>query len=360
MALEEGAEGQARGEPVRVILWGLGAMGRLMARIVLADPDLSLVGAVSRRGVSDGSANLAELTGLDAGAGVAAYPSLGEALDGSGGAHVVLHATSSFVKDVAGEIQVCLECGLDVVTIAEEMAWPWAAAPTDARRLDKTARAAGRTVLGTGVNPGFVLDTLVAILTAPMAYVERVYARRVNDLSPFGPTVMRTQGVGLSPEEFAEGVERGTVVGHIGFPESMRLIAQAIGAKLTRIEQKREPIISKVRRETPHVVVEPGYVAGCRHSARGWAGERLVIELEHPQQVRPEAEGVDTGDFIRLKGVPDIECRIEPEIPGGLATAAVAVNVVPLVVCAPPGILTMLDLPVPHGTMGRDPGTVGP
>lgn len=326
-----------------------------MVPMVMADPGLQLVGAVSRRAQADGSTDIADIVGFDRPTGVTARPSFEEAVRHAGGAHVVLNATSSFVSEVAGELEACLEAGLDVVTIAEEMAFPWASQPELGDRLDRAARAAGHTILGTGVNPGFVLDTLIAVVSGATAHVERVYASRVNDLSPFGPTVMRTQGVGLHPDDFARQVNDGTVVGHIGFPESMHLIAKALGVKLTRVEQKREPIISTVRRETPHVVVEPGYVAGCRHSARGYIGDRLVIELDHPQQVRPEAEGVATGDYIRLEGVPRIELRTSPEIPGGIATAAVAVNMLAPVVAAEPGVLTMIDLPLPLGSMRRDP-----
>ncbi len=353
------AAGRAGEGPVRVMLWGLGAMGKLMARIVLADPDLRLVGAVSRRsGGTAGQPDVSELAGLSRPTGVTASPTLGAALERAGGAQVVLHATGSFVRDVAGEIETCLESDLDVVTIAEEMAYPWASSPEAADRLDQLARSRGRTVLGTGVNPGFVLDTLIVLLTAATGVVEQVYAKRVNDLSPYGPMVMRTQGVGLSPDEFKGRVQDGTVVGHVGFPESMHLIARALGVRLDSVEQSREPIISRVQRETPHVTVRPGYVAGCRHSARGLIGGKVFIELEHPQQIHPEAEGIDTGDFITIRGFPSFEMRSGPEIPGGKATAAVAVNMIHPVAAAGPGLLTMTDLPVPRGSAKRDPEVV--
>lgn len=344
--------------PVRVILWGLGAMGRLMARMVLADPTLQLVGGVSKRAALKPAPDLSDLAGLNRPTGVPASPSLGEALERAGGANLVLHATGSFVDEVDGEIEACLDNDLDVITIAEEMAYPWVAAPDRANRIDSLARSRGRTVLGTGVNPGFVLDTLIIALTAATGSVESVYARRVNDLSPYGRTVMRTQGVGLSPDDFRARVEDGTVVGHVGFPESMHLIAKALGVRLDNVEQNRVPIISKVRRETPHVVVEPGMVAGCRHSARGFVDGRLFIELEHPQQIHPEAEGTDTGDFISITGFPSFDIRTGPEIPGGKATAAMAVNMILPVSAAGGGLLTMVDLPLPRGSARRDPEVV--
>ncbi len=344
----------SKGAPLRVVLWGLGAMGRLAARMILADPGLRLVGAVSRRVEAGKDVDVAELAGLHKPTGVFASRTIEAAASRAGGADIVLHATSSFVKEVAPEIEACLDNELDVVTIAEEMSYPWASSPSEGRRLDELARSSGHTILGTGVNPGFVLDTLIICLTGATGSVESVYAKRVNDLSPFGSTVMRTQGVGLSPDEFARSVADGTVVGHIGFPESMHLIAAALGVELEKVEQKREAIISSVRRETPHVVVKPGFVAGCRHSARGYAGGKVFIELEHPQQVRPEAEGVETGDYITIKGYPNIDIKTGPEIPGGIATAALAVNMLRPVADAKPGLLTMLDLPVPRGSAKRD------
>ncbi len=338
-----------------------------MARLVLADPELRLAGAISRRasdglvggtgqaGGASGASGLSQLAGLNRTWGVPVSATLDRAVERAGGAHVVLHATGSFVRQVAGEIETCLENGLDVVTIAEEMAYPWASSPERATRLDALARRCGRTVLGTGINPGFVLDTLIIALTAATGVIDSIRARRVNDLSPYGPTVMRTQGVGLSPDEFRRRVEDGTVVGHVGFPESMHLISKALGVTLDSVEQSREPIISKVRRQTPYIVVEPGDVAGCRHSARGIAGGKVFIELEHPQQIRPEAEGIDTGDFIAIKGFPSFEVRTGPEIPGGQATAAMAVNMVRPVAAAPAGLLTMVDLPLPRGSARRNP-----
>jgi 4-hydroxy-tetrahydrodipicolinate reductase len=239
-----------------------------------------------------------------------------------------------------------------VVSIAEEMVWPRAAAPALAARLDALARARGVAVLGTGVNPGFVLDLLVAALSGACARVDAIHARRVNDLSPYGPTVLSAQGVGLAPEAFRAGVAEGRVVGHVGFPQSIALLAAALGWEIERIEETREPIVSAVRRETPFAVVEAGQAAGCLHTAVAWRAGKPAITLVHPQQVRPELEGVETGDAIEIAGDPPIRLAGSPEIPGGAATIALAVNAIPRVLAAPPGLHTPLDLPVPTALRG--------
>jgi len=267
-------------------------------------------------------------------------------------ADVVLLATSSFTREVAPQIEAIAKQGLNVISIAEEMSYPFAQEPALAERLDRVAKEYGVSILGTGINPGFVLDTLILALTGPCLDVQKIKASRINDLSPFGPTVMRTQGVGTTPEEFARGLATGDIVGHIGFRESIHLIARALGWQLEHIEEERTPIISKVRRETPYVKVEPGQVAGCRHTAIGYVGGKPRIELIHPQQVLPHLEGVETGDYIEIQGEPNINLAIKPEIPGGLGTMAMAVNMIPQVLAARPGLLSMAELPLPAAILG--------
>ncbi|HNY84598.1 MAG TPA: hypothetical protein PKK82_07030, partial [Anaerolineaceae bacterium] len=197
------------------------------------------------------------------------------------------------------------------------------------------------------------LDLLVVMLTAGCQSVEHIEASRVNDLSPYGPTVMETQGVGMTPEAFRAGVANGTVVGHVGFPESIHMISSALGLGVDRIEETREPIISKVYRETPHVKVEPGMVAGCAHIGVGYRGDKEVIRLIHPQQIHPQLEQQDTGDYINIYGLPEIHMAIKPEIAGGKATMGIAVNMIPHVVAATPGLKRMIDLPTPAALMGE-------
>ncbi|MCF8009178.1 MAG: hypothetical protein K9K32_05385, partial [Halanaerobiales bacterium] len=104
--------------------------------------------------------------------------------------------------------------------------------------------------------------------------------------------------------------------------------------------------------ETPHVKVKPGMVAGCKHIARGYKDDKEVILLEHPQQIHPGKQGTETGDYINIKETPDINMSIKPEIPGGIGTMAVAINMIPVVVKAKAGLVTMKDLPVPAAMVG--------
>jgi 4-hydroxy-tetrahydrodipicolinate reductase len=131
------------------------------------------------------------------------------------------------------------------------------------------------------------------------------------------------------------------------------MISDALGLGVDRIEQSREPIISKVHRETPHVVVEPGMVAGCAHIGVGYRGDTEVIRLIHPQQIHPGLENQDTGDYINIFGKPEIHMAIKPEIAGGIGTIGIAVNMIPHVMAATPGLKRMIDLPTPAALMGE-------
>ncbi|MFP4200151.1 MAG: 2,4-diaminopentanoate dehydrogenase [Clostridia bacterium] len=347
---------------IRVVLWGMGAMGSGIARVLADRTGVELVGAVDADPGKIGRP-LGEIIDL-AGETAVVSSTLQEAMAGSS-ADLGIVATSSFAREVRPQIVACLEAGLDCITIAEEMAYPAASDSTVAAEINRVARTANKTVLGTGINPGFVLDTLIIALSGACIDVRGIRARRVNDLSPFGPTVMKTQGVGTTPQEFERGLAEGAIVGHVGFPESMMMVARALGWKLDRIEQTRSPIIAEEDRVGEHVHVPAGSVAGCHHSARGFVGDRVVIELEHPQQIQPAAAGVETGDFIEIEGNPDLSLSITPEIPGGIGTIAVAANMIPAVLAAGAGLVTMAELPVPRNLAGdlktaaklfRDPG----
>ena len=335
---------------IRVLVLGTGQMGSGIARLVLEKRGLQLVGAYGRR---------SERAGMDVGQAIGLGRDLGlpvssdlAGLLGQTCPDIAIQATCSRIADASDEITTLVEHGVAVISIAEQMANPSCSAPAFAAELQRAAVSQGVAVIGTGINPGFVLDLLVIMLSGVCADIRSITATRVNDLSPFGPSVLASQGVGLDPAVFVQGLEDGTVAGHFGFAESIHLIAGAIGWDIERIEEQREPIIAGVRRETPFVTIKPGQVAGCRHTAVAYRDGRPVITLIHPQQVHPRLEGIQTGDRIEISGTPDIHLAGSPEIPGGQGTIALAVNMIPRVLNAAPGLHTMVDLPVPAALLG--------
>ena len=338
-------------KPIRVLQWGLGAMGSGMARLMLEKPGLQIVAAVDAR-LDYAGKDLGEVVKVERNLGVTVTSNPESVLDKMK-VDIVVIATTSWLTEQISDLKKIINSGINCISIAEEMADPYAQNPELAAQLDALCKANKVTVLGTGVNPGFVLDLLVVVLSGGNHTVERIEASRVNDLSPYGPTVMRSQGVGITPAAFKSGIEDGSIVGHVGFPESIHMISDALGLGVDRIEQTREPIISNVYRETAHVKVQPGMVAGCAHTGIGYRGDKEVIRLIHPQQVHPHLEGQDTGDYIHIFGKPEIHMALKPEIAGGVATMGLAVNMIPRVVAATPGLKRMIDLPAPAALMGE-------
>lgn len=337
---------------VKVVVWGIGAMGSGIAKMLAGKKGVDIVGATARRPALHGK-DLYEFVGAEKGDNPpCAITNDVDSVIYKNSCDCVVICTDSHTKVGFDKMKKCLENGLNVVSIAEEMAYPQAQSPDEAKELDRLAKENGVSILGTGINPGFVLDYLVLALTGPCETVDSITARRVNDLSPFGYTVSMEQGVGITVDEFNTRVAENRMTGHVGFPESIMMIGDGLGINIDKIEETRDPIISKTHRETEHVKVEPGNLAGVRQRGFGYSNGKLVIEMDHPQQIHPQTEGTQTGDYIEIKGFPNISMQISPEIPGGVGTICMAVNCIPHVINATPGLKSMLDIPVPRAIMG--------
>jgi len=265
---------------------------------------------------------------------------------------VCILATDSFTAKSFAKMETLLNLGVNVITTAEEMSYPMAQEPELSQKLDKIAKTNGVSVLGTGINPGLVMDLLAICLSGAMTDVTKVTCKRVNSLSPFGVTVMEEQGVGITEEEFNKGVAQGTLAGHVGFAESIAMISHGIGIETDGFEQQMKPIITTVDRKSPHGFAAAGHLAGVNMTGQGKKGGKVVIDMIHPQQIEPEMEGTQTGDYIILEGSPPISMQIAPEIDGGVGTIAMCVNCIPQVINADSGLITMLDIPVPRAVMG--------
>jgi 4-hydroxy-tetrahydrodipicolinate reductase len=335
---------------VKVIMWGLGAMGSGMAKMLLKKKGVEIVGGIDMGNKLGKS--LYDILGVDRGDHPDVIVGTPEEVIKEKAADLVLVCTDSFTAKVFPKIKRVLESKMNVITTAEEMSYPMAQEPELAKQMDELAKANGVSVLGTGINPGLIMDLLVVIMTGCCQDVEHIISRRVNSLSPFGPAVMEEQGIGITPEEFKKGVEDGTLAGHVGFPESINMIADAIGWKVNKIDQSMEPIITDVDRQAPHGFAKAGNVAGVAMKGFGYVDGEVKIEMDHPQQIEPEQVGINTGDYVIIKGTPPINMVNSPEVEGGIGTIAMCVNMIPHVINARPGLQTMLTLPVPRAIMG--------
>lgn len=337
-------------ENVKVIIWGLGAMGSGMADMLLKKKGVDIIG-VAGRGAKLGK-SMYDYIKTPRGDCPDVIIGTPEDVIKEKSADVVLLCTDSFTRNAFERIKFILERKINCITSAEEMAYPQAQEPELAKQLDEIAKANGVSVLGTGINPGLIMDLLVIVMTGCCETVDHITARRVNSLSPFGPAVMEEQGIGLTVEEFKKGVETGKLSGHVGFPESIRMIADAIGWKVEKVTQTMDPIVTDVDRKAPYGFAKAGDVAGCAMKGYGYVDGEIKIEMDHPQQIEPEQVGVQTGDYVIIKGNPNINLVNSPEVPGGIGTIAMCVNMIPHIINARPGLHTMITLPVPRAIMG--------
>lgn len=341
-----------RTEMVKVAIWGFGAMGSGMARMLLDKKGVEIVGICDRNEARVGK-DMYDVLGIERGdrKPVIINSNIDEVISEKS-CDVCLCATDSFTEKAFPRLKAVLEKKINVISTAEEMAYPQAQQPELAKELDRIAKENGVSILGTGINPGLIMDLLVVVLTGCMTDVKHIEAKRVNSLSPFGHAVMEEQGVGITVDAFNKGVEDGTLAGHVGFPESIRMIADAIGWEVGDIKQQMKPIVTSVDRKSPHGFAAAGNVAGVNMTGQGYVDGEVKIDMIHPQQIEPEMEGTFTGDYINIKGTPEVNMSIKPEVEGGLGTIAMCVNMIPQVINAEPGLKTMLDLPVPRAIMG--------
>ncbi len=341
-------------QEIKVGLWGFGAMGSGIAKMITTKKGLTITGVCDKWDEIVGK-DIYELLEVDRGN----RPEVKITKDESevfypGSCDIAILATDSFTEAQMDKLVFCIENGINVISTAEEMAWPQAQHPDLAKKLDVLAKKHGVSVLGTGINPGFVLDYLILALTGACENVNSIEAARINDLSPFGTAVMHEQGVGISMEEFERRMAADDLAGHVGFPESVGMIAAGMGVKVTDSEITKDPIITEVDRKSKYGEALKGNLAGIRQQVFGRTADgETFIHLDHPQQILPEMANTNTGDYITIHtGDYDMNMRIKPETPGGIGTIAMCVNMIPQVITATPGLKTMLDLPVPRCIMG--------
>ncbi|ROZ99427.1 dihydrodipicolinate reductase [Gordonia sp. OPL2] len=324
-----------------IVLVGLGATGLAMAQSLLRRTDVDIVGAADRNPAAIG-ADLGTLAGLGArGVTVIEDPA------GLPAADLAIVATTSDLEQVVGTLVPLLERSYNVMSICEELSYPWASHPELSRRLDETARAHGVTVVGTGANPGVLMDTLPLLLTTLTQRVDRIFIRRRTNMSRYN-AILSKFGLGLTPDEFADAKDSGAVVGHYGFEQAIGALAAGLGWSLDAVDvgPVTPSLVSDTVRVGEHVTIEPGRIAAVTHAARGMLGGRAVIDLEIMFGFFDTGDRLTAGDDYRIEGSDQVIALSAPiGFESFMSTIAAAVNVATAVVDAPSGFLSMGDLP---------------
>jgi hypothetical protein len=332
-----------KSDRIRVALVGAGATGLEVGRSLARRNDAELVAAVDNDPAKAGR-RLGELAGVD-GLDVPVQDDLGGIT--SDLVDVAVVTVGSTVASVTPVIEQLADAGVDVISLCEELAYPWFDDPAGSERLHTAGLRNGTSILATGCNPGFLMDTLPILVSGAMQTVERVAIERTTDLSPYGPLLGKF-GFGLPPEEHAARTSD-DIVGHIGFRQSIAHLAHVLGWRLDAIEvDAPEPlIITQAERSGAYLRLPAGTVAAVRHRARGMVGGEPVVSCLANFGFLEPGDGLSPGDHWRFEGGGR---TVELEAPSGFeswsTTIAVLVNTIGALATAPAGLLSTSDIPV--------------
>lgn len=320
-------------DKVKVVLYGVGAVGSLIAKLILEKEGIEIVGAIDVAKKKVGK-DLGNVLALDKQLGVKVSDDP-DAVLSKAKADIVVHTTTSFLNQTYQQIVKAIEHGANVVSTCEELAYPYLKAPEIAKKLDELAKRHDVTILGTGINPGFIMDTLLIALTGVCQKLETIKMTRVINAAKRRASFQNKIGIGLTVDEFREKIERKAITTHVGLEESISMTANALGWELDTIEVTTDAIRAK-----------SGRVAGLRQLARGIRNKEIItFDLQAYVGAKKEY------DSITIEGVPNIHAKISPGIHGDIATVAIVVNSIPKVINAEPGLVTMKDLPVPSAAL---------
>jgi len=324
---------------IRAIQYGVGPIGASIARLMREKKAIEICGAIDTDPAKAGR-DLGEVVGApDAPWGVKISADAKEVLEQA--ADVVIHSTSSALTKVMDQLLACLEAESCIVSTCEELSYPYRTYPELAAKLDAAAKDWGVALLGTGVNPGFVMDKLVVTLAAVSQRIEHAKALRIVDASKRRQPLQKKIGAGMTVDQFRAKVAEG-VIKHVGLPESVAMVADSLNLPVEQITETIEPVVARERVQTEFLTVEPGHAAGVHQIARGVGGGKELVYLELQMYVGAK----DPADSVELKGHPNISLLIPGGSHGDIATASVVVNSIPVILDAPAGLRTSRDLPI--------------
>lgn len=319
-------------QPITVAQYGIGPIGAEIARLLLSKPWIKVVGAVDIDPQKIGK-DLGEVIGLGRAVGVPVTAEL------QGKPDVVCHSTGSRLREVDGQLASLLERGCHVISTCEELSFPLDVEIRE--RLQQIARTANAGLLGTGVNPGFVMDKLPLTITSVCQEVKSVEIIRIQNASTRREPLQRKVGAGMTVDQFGDAVAAGRIK-HMGLRESLMLVGRGLGVEFDSVSDETiEPILAATEVVTQYLKVAPGQVAGVHQTIYGKG--RINVSLELRMYVGAEAVAADR---VIVRGVPDVEMEIKHGVHGDRATAAMVVNCIPRIMQARCGVLTMDDVPV--------------
>jgi hypothetical protein len=326
-------------KPLKVAQFGLGPIGRKCIDLLTARLNYQIVGAIDIDPNLEGK-TVAEVCQIPEAGNGRVFSSFAELCE-TERPDVVLHTAGSRAGTSFEQCRPMLEEGLAVVSSCEELLYPHHRAPALADEIDGLCQSSGGRIVGTGVNPGFVLDLLPVCLSQVCGIVRGVHGRRIVNASLRRGPLQKKIGSGLAPGAYLELWKAGKA-GHAGFQESLLLIAKAFGWRMNNVTETLEPVVSNKEIKTDFFHVLPGQTRGLHQVVHAESDEGHVIHLDLTMAL----DEPDPHDHVRLDSDPPVSCRIEDGVAGDFATVAALVNAIPRLLSAPPGVRLMTELPL--------------
>jgi 4-hydroxy-tetrahydrodipicolinate reductase len=323
-------------EEIKVIQIGIGPLGRKITQFITQREGIKMVGAVDLDPSIQGG-DLGEIGDMD-NLGVNISSSLSEAMEGVKSDAVILTTVSS-MDGITPQIKDIVSQGLPVVSTCEELLYPWDTTPDLADEIDQAAKSSGVAVLGTGVNPGFLMDSLPAFLTGVCQDVQKVKVQRFQDAQFRRIPFQKKIGAGLDLEAFERKKQEGTLR-HVGLTQSIQFIGNCLGWKLTKTEDVISPAIAEKEITTQALTIPAGHAAGVLQVGKGFIGSEEKITL----LFRAAVGEPDPRDMVEILGTPNITSTIQGGVNGDIATCAITINAVKAILNAKPGLRTMADV----------------
>ena len=316
---------------------GIGPLGQKVLRYAVERGCFNIVGAVDSDPEKAGK-DLGQLCGIEP-LGITIRDNLADAIKGQS-VDVALVTTVSSIVALESQVAEIANAKLNIVSTCEELFYPWKTNPEVAKRIDEICRSNGVACVGTGVNPGYLMDLLPTVLSGLCQNVSKVEVWRVQDASVRRVPFQQKIGAGLTLEQFEAKRKAGTLR-HVGLPESVDFIAERLGFKLDKSTESLEPVIAESQIDTGYKPIAKGMTCGVHQVGRGFVGDEEVITLNFRAAVgEPESY-----DQVHIDGEPEIKSRIAGGVNGDIATCAITLNAVRSILQSGPGLKTMAQIP---------------
>jgi hypothetical protein len=255
---------------------------------------------------------------------------------------VAIITTVSSLEKLIPQVEEVASFGIPIISTCEELSYPWKLQPKLSDKLDQICKKYNVSCLGTGVNPGFLMDYLPSVFTSISKEIDYISVERIQDATPRRIPFQKKIGAGLTLDEFKKKEATGTLR-HVGLQESVYLLANSIDLELDKVTESLEPVITEKVVASDAIKVKKGDARGVEQVAYGFANGICKIKMHFKAAIREHR----SFDKVTIKGIPNFTSEIDGGINGDIVTCAITVNCINSILKAPPGLQTMTTIAVP-------------